>query len=154
MGVVVGGYWLNTAISKFYQGMLNINSGSLDTLWCNGQCLHWVNPPLFFQLILDLQPKVLYPGHGPLIDDPVPRIQHYIDHRNERERQILKVLSDNPKKNMTSMELVKIIYKDVPGHLHLAAEGNVNHHLQKLFKDHLVHRQEGSWCLNNMKNRL
>nr|XP_045622557.1 beta-lactamase-like protein 2 homolog [Procambarus clarkii]XP_045622558.1 beta-lactamase-like protein 2 homolog [Procambarus clarkii]XP_045622559.1 beta-lactamase-like protein 2 homolog [Procambarus clarkii] len=63
------------------------------------------------KLIMNLQPKVIFPGHGPVIDDPVIKIQHYIDHRNERESQILDVLASNPTKFLSSMEIVKLVYK-------------------------------------------
>ncbi|KAK8747051.1 hypothetical protein OTU49_016961 [Cherax quadricarinatus] len=106
------------------------------------------------KLILELQPKVIYPGHGPMIDDPVVKIQHYIAHRIQRENQILKVLNDSLVKYMLPMEIVKLIYKDTPEHLHLAAENNVNHHLQKLFKDGVIYNQGNKWCLTSRRNHL
>lgn len=106
------------------------------------------------KLILELQPKVIYPGHGPMIDDPVVKIQHYIAHRIQRESQILKVLNDSLVKYMLPMEIVKLIYKDTPEHLHLAAENNVNHHLQKLLKDGVIYNQGNKWCLTSRRNHL
>ena len=41
------------------------------------------------QQILKLEPEVIYPGHGPTIDDPVPRISYYINHRQQREAQVI-----------------------------------------------------------------
>ena len=35
--------------------------------------------------ILELAPSVIYPGHGPVVEDPIPKIQFYIKHRMERE---------------------------------------------------------------------
>ncbi|KAK7075120.1 Beta-lactamase-like protein 2 [Halocaridina rubra] len=61
--------------------------------------------------ILDIEPKVIYPGHGPVIEDPMERIKHYISHRNQREEQIVKALTESSDKYQTAMELVKIIYK-------------------------------------------
>ena len=37
--------------------------------------------------LLTLSPSLLYPGHGPVVTDPVTRIQQYIEHRELRERQ-------------------------------------------------------------------
>lgn len=85
--------------------------------------------------ILELKPTIIYPGHGPVIEDPVPRIEEYIAHRNKREAQILDVLTAEPSASFTALELVKIIYKDTPEHLHMAAAYNVNHHLEKLSED-------------------
>lgn len=62
------------------------------------------------QTILKLTPKIVYPGHGPVIKDPLPKIQYYIDHRMEREKQILDVMQREPQKTFTEMDLVKIIY--------------------------------------------
>ena len=60
--------------------------------------------------LVSLKPQKLYPGHGPVIEDAVPKVQMYIDHRNMRERQIMEVLSENTHRWMTPMEMVKIIY--------------------------------------------
>ncbi|XP_064079943.1 endoribonuclease LACTB2-like [Macrobrachium nipponense] len=104
--------------------------------------------------ILHLEPKVIYPGHGPVIEDPVERIKHYIDHRTQRESQILEVLMQSPKKYLTAMELVKIIYKETPESLHPVAEVNVGHHLEKLWKDGIIHKENNSWCLKARKDQL
>ncbi|CAG2168851.1 unnamed protein product [Oppiella nova] len=86
------------------------------------------------KVILGLKPRVIYPGHGPAVDEPIARIEEYISHRELREQQILKVMRDTDKA-LTSMEIVKIVYKDVSEQLHRAAEFNVCHHLDKLVKE-------------------
>lgn len=99
--------------------------------------------------ILDLNASVIYPAHGNIINDPSPKIQYYIDHRNQREKQILEVLRKSPHCNFIEMEIVEIIYKETPKELHLAAAYNVNHHLKKLVKDGLLvesTREEGMSC--------
>lgn len=58
-----------------------------------------------------MNPKIIYPGHGPIIEDPVTKLKFYIDHRNQREKQILEVMSTEAQKFLTAMELVKAIYK-------------------------------------------
>lgn len=87
------------------------------------------------KIILDRKPSVIYPGHGNIIEDPLPKIQYYIDHRNKREAQILAVLRENPSKIYTAMQLVEVIYVETPQELWPAAAFNVNHHLQKLTKE-------------------
>ena len=69
------------------------------------------------------------PGHGDVIDDPKAVIQYYIDHRNERERQILATLADGPAK---IKDIVKRLYTETPAELHEAAGKNVHVHLLKL----------------------
>lgn len=89
--------------------------------------------------ILSLKPSVIYPGHGPVISDPMERIHYYISHRHKREQQILEVL--NSKSGQldfdvwTPMDIVKVVYTDTPESLHVAAAMNVKHHLTKLVKE-------------------
>ncbi|XP_076056605.1 endoribonuclease LACTB2 isoform X2 [Oratosquilla oratoria] len=102
--------------------------------------------------IVDLNPNVIYPGHGPIIENPLPKLQYYIAHRNQREAQILETLQTS-KEALTPMELVKIIYKETPEHLHRAAASNVSHHLEKLLKDGLVKNEGNKWSFLE-KNKL
>jgi ribonuclease/clavin/mitogillin len=84
-----------------------------------------------------------YPGHGPVIDDGKAKILEYIRHRQQREDQVLDVLrsprtstdpatSSEDLEKWTSMEIVKVIYKDVPESLHVPANGGVVQVLWKL----------------------
>jgi len=86
-----------------------------------------------------------YPGHGPVIDDGNARISEYLRHRQQREDQVLQVLksssiapSAQEAEGWVSMEIVKVIYKDVPESLHLAAHGGVLQLLRKLQGDDRV----------------
>lgn len=86
-----------------------------------------------------------YPGHGPVIEDGKARIAEYIEHRQQREQQLIEVLSSPGFPGETSgekeaagrdaMEIVKIVYKDVPENLHIAAHDGVMHILQKLLQE-------------------
>ncbi|KAL9885908.1 beta-lactamase-like protein 2 homolog [Glossina fuscipes fuscipes] len=85
--------------------------------------------------ILSINPAIIYPGHGNIIEDPIARIKYYIKHRLQREEQILDLFMRNPHKHMKSMDVVKVIYQEVPEHLWSAASLNVGHHLSKLAKE-------------------
>nr|CAH0108731.1 unnamed protein product [Daphnia galeata] len=89
--------------------------------------------------ILRLNPSKIYPGHGPSIEDPIQRIEYYIHHRNERERQILEYLSSNRGNKMSAMDIVK------DSSLYLAAERNVELHLKKLEKEGKVKKSAILW---------
>jgi glyoxylase-like metal-dependent hydrolase (beta-lactamase superfamily II) len=79
--------------------------------------------------VLAEAPRRIYPAHGPLIEDGVAKIREYIDHRNDREREILAALGREP---MAVMEIVGIVYAAYPKILHAAAAESVTQHLLKL----------------------
>lgn len=94
-----------------------------------------------------------YPGHGPVVDDGPARIREYISHRQQREDQVTQTLrSVNAATGAASwepMELVKVIYHDVPEALHLPAQGGVVQVLQKLEKEGRVAEEGGRWALTD-----
>jgi glyoxylase-like metal-dependent hydrolase (beta-lactamase superfamily II) len=71
----------------------------------------------------------LYPGHGPIVLHGPEKFQEYLEHRAERERQVIAALSDGPH---TIMELVATIYADYPPDVHPLAARSVLAHLLKL----------------------
>lgn len=75
----------------------------------------------------------LAPGHGDVIEEPRPRIQEYVAHRRDRERQVLRQLGQGPAK---IPELVDRIYDtDLHPKLLEAAGNQVHAHLLKLKAD-------------------
>lgn len=74
----------------------------------------------------------IYPAHGPVIDDAPAKIREFIDHRMERERQVLAALADGLE---TIPAMVERIYADVPRSLHAMAAQSVHSHLKKLARD-------------------
>ena len=80
-------------------------------------------------LLLDRRPERLYPGHGPLVPDAVPRVEGYLAHRRDREAQVLAALAAGDR---TPGEVVARVYAAVDPALHPAAELSVRAHLAKL----------------------
>lgn len=87
--------------------------------------------------LLALAPAVVFPGHGPPIEDPPNKIQEYLDHRQLREDQVLAALASGQR---TVQELREAIYPDVPAGLIWAAENNVRTHLVKLREEGRIGR--------------
>jgi glyoxylase-like metal-dependent hydrolase (beta-lactamase superfamily II) len=79
--------------------------------------------------LLEEAPTRLYPAHGPVIEDGPAKLREYIDHRNEREQQILDALAAGVDEIHA---MVKIIYAAYPEHLHAPAGQSVGSHLLKL----------------------
>ncbi|KAL2104544.1 hypothetical protein VUR80DRAFT_10318 [Thermomyces stellatus] len=93
-----------------------------------------------------------YPGHGPHLDDGPGKILEYIQHRKKREAQVLDVLgSPNPDPSGTGawgvMDIVRVIYKDVPEELHQPASGGVVQILKKLEAEGRVSCERNMWKL-------
>lgn len=85
-----------------------------------------------------LELERIYPGHGPLIATPHETIREYIEHREERERQILAALR---KGAQTIEQMVEEIYVDTPRALYPAAGQSVLSHLLKLEREQRAGRQ-------------
>ncbi|KAI7695526.1 Metallo-hydrolase/oxidoreductase [Hortaea werneckii] len=106
-----------------------------------------------------------YPGHGEVIEDGKEKVREYIAHRKEREGQILDALKglatggagpaagqheggSNSQSSSSSMDVVKVVYKDYPENLWVPAEGGVVQVLRKLEEEGRVRLLEnGNWKL-------
>ena len=88
--------------------------------------------------------KVLaFPAHGEVIPDAAAKIKEYIEHRAQRERQVLDVLREG--KEVVPMDLVKVIYKGYPESLYGPAEGGVRLILSKLLGEGTVEQDGERW---------
>ena len=98
----------------------------------------------------DRAPRIIRPGHGPAREDANAWITYYIEHRLERERQILGALSRSP---ASIPELRADIYPDLHPALETAAELQLTAHLAKLEREERVRRVEGCWVKEGMSSR-
>lgn len=92
------------------------------------------------RMLLKMPIKRIYPGHGPVIDNPQEKIGEYLAHRLARERQILAQLENTA---CTVAELVAVIYAAYPVNLYQAAGQSVQSHLDKLFAEGKILRRDG-----------
>jgi glyoxylase-like metal-dependent hydrolase (beta-lactamase superfamily II) len=71
----------------------------------------------------------IYGGHGPEIDDPHAKLTEYIEHRRERERQLIDELRKGP---ATIPAIVRRVYADVDPRLWRAAARQMLAYLEAL----------------------
>ena len=84
------------------------------------------------------------PAHGPRIDDPATLLRWYIEHRWEREAQIVDAL----RRGDTAVEaVVARIYRELPTVLVPQARETVTAHLQKLERECRVRRLGDGWII-------
>ncbi len=75
---------------------------------------------------------IYYPGHGGPIEDPKAFVEAFIEHRGEREQQILDCLAQHP---CHIPEMVALIYINTPEQLHKAAGRSVLSHLLHMVEE-------------------
>jgi glyoxylase-like metal-dependent hydrolase (beta-lactamase superfamily II) len=80
--------------------------------------------------VRQLRLRSIAPGHGHLIDDPRPYIDWYVEHRLEREQQVLDALTRAGTAKID--QLVAEIYTDLDPDLVPVAKRTVHAHLLKL----------------------
>jgi glyoxylase-like metal-dependent hydrolase (beta-lactamase superfamily II) len=81
--------------------------------------------------------KVLFGGHGPPMANSYAKIDEYISHRLEREKNILEAIREGV---TTPKDVVARVYTDVSPKAHAMAERAVLAHLEKLEADQMVTR--------------
>lgn len=77
----------------------------------------------------ELDLDILCPGHGPIVDDPRPKLDEYIEHRLERERRLTEALDAGAR---SCDELLDAAWSEVPDELRPAARVTLEAHLEKL----------------------
>ena len=88
--------------------------------------------------------RILYPTHGAPITDPKPFLAAYLEHRYDREHQVLAAIGDG----LDSIPaMVARMYADVDQRLHPAASRSVLAHLIKLEREGRVTNTGGRYRL-------
>lgn len=88
--------------------------------------------------LLGFDINLILPGHGPLIGKPEAKIREYIQHRLEREQQVLAALRAG---RNTLGDITEMIYIDVSAALKRVAEFSVQAHLEKLMREGRVKKE-------------
>ena len=71
----------------------------------------------------------LYPGHGPVVEDPAAKLGEYLAHRLERERRIVAAWEAGAR---SDDELLAAAWDGIPEGLRLPATWTLHAHLDKL----------------------
>ena len=111
-----------------------LGRGTTVVAWPDGDMAAYMDS---LRRLADTPAAVLYPGHGPSIADPAATVRQYLEHRRERESQVLDALRAG---DATPAEIVLRVYADVDVALHPAAERSVRAHLDKLVTEHAIVR--------------
>ena len=88
--------------------------------------------------------RSIAPGHGHLIEQPLAKIDEYLEHRHLREQQVLECVTSG---TTSVKKIVAALYPDLVDDLVPMAEGTVWAHLLKLKADGKVQgrSQGGRW---------
>jgi len=94
--------------------------------------------------LLGFDISLILPGHGPLIGKPEAKIREYIQHRLEREQQVIAALKSG--RNSIG-DITQRIYVDVSAALQRVAEFSVQAHLEKLMREGRVKKEGARYLL-------
>lgn len=124
-------------------GDLVIKGGSVMVPVSNGGSLS--NYLASLQHVTDISPSQLLPGHGPIIDDPATVLRQYLDHRRQREDQIIEALKEG---HYTTEAITNHVYETLEFVLRRAAKDTVLAHLIKLREEkQVVQLDQTTWEL-------
>jgi glyoxylase-like metal-dependent hydrolase (beta-lactamase superfamily II) len=94
--------------------------------------------------VLALEPARMYPAHGAVIDDPTALLRRYLQHRRDREEQVLDALARGDYDPET---IVARVYEDLRESLLPLAREGVLANLIKLEREGRVVREGERWTL-------
>jgi glyoxylase-like metal-dependent hydrolase (beta-lactamase superfamily II) len=92
----------------------------------DGDLVHYLRS---LERMSQLRPRTIYPGHGPIVLNALGKLREYLDHRAEREEQIVAALGDG---RVSIPAIVQTVYVEYPPEVHELAARSVLAHLLKL----------------------
>jgi glyoxylase-like metal-dependent hydrolase (beta-lactamase superfamily II) len=129
-------FWL-AAERAMFTGDHVLGRGSTVVEWPGGDMGAYLDS---LEAVRRSGPERLYPGHGPVVTDAAGKLRGYVDHRLQRESQVLAALAAGDR---TAAEIVSRVYADVDPELHPAAELSVRAHLVKLVREGKALERDG-----------
>lgn len=97
------------------------------------------------QLLVSFEADKVFPAHGTLVENGTDYIRQYIEHRQQREKQVVAALSAG---HTDVYAIVEYVYpKDLKAGLKEAAARNVRTHLHKLVVEGVARQTEAEYSL-------
>ena len=122
---------------SLFSGDLIVGSGTVTVSPPDGDMDEYLAS---LRSLQELGIRLIYPGHWPRVDDPHGKIDEYIDHRMEREREVIAALRAGDRR---PSEMVVRIYPGLDPRLVGAARSSVTAHLISLERRGEVRAIEG-----------
>ena len=94
--------------------------------------------------VKSLAPRLIYPGHGPVIEDPISRIDELIEHRKMRDAQYLEALGAG---HDTPAKVADLIYHDLPERQRNLGARVIALHLERFVESGEVACADGRYSL-------
>jgi glyoxylase-like metal-dependent hydrolase (beta-lactamase superfamily II) len=91
-----------------------------------------------------IDPERLLPAHGPEVTDVETLLDRYVEHRLQRERDVLAALAEGRE---TVQAITESIYHGLPPALMPAAAENVLAHLEKLRRERRARNERDRWLI-------
>jgi glyoxylase-like metal-dependent hydrolase (beta-lactamase superfamily II) len=135
--------WHETSRTLFGGDLLVLGSTVVILASSGGDLLDYLQS---LRKVLALAPARVLPAHGDPIEDPPALIHQYLEHRQQREHQVLTALDEG---RVTIDAMVEVIYQGLSPTLVPMAKESVLAHLQKLEREHRVTRSDDGWALAN-----
>ncbi|MDH4121477.1 MAG: beta-lactamase-like protein 2 [Deltaproteobacteria bacterium] len=85
--------------------------------------------------VLRLNPRRIFPGHGPVIESPQPAVEQLLNHRREREAQILACIAKSTHTPPTVENIATEVYKGYSPALGPLIMETVGAHVDKLLAE-------------------
>jgi glyoxylase-like metal-dependent hydrolase (beta-lactamase superfamily II) len=129
--------------ATIFTGDLVVQGSSVMIHWSRGGDLAQYLASL--ERLLSLEPRRLLPAHGPVIDQPRAILSGYLEHRRQRERQVIDALRAG---HAGVQAIAESIYDGLAPALMPAAQENVRAHLEKLKTEGRAADEHGRWTLS------
>ena len=94
------------------------------------------------QRLIDLEPHLIFPSHGPVIPLPEKKLKYYLNHRSARHQRVLDAVAAG---NSKLAQISRIAYQDSPDAHPLLAQDQTLSHLLSHQRSGKVAEENNNW---------